>query len=422
MAAGFALGVPKCTFEPTTRMVFLGIMVDTVQRRFEVAAERLQRLRAVVTEVVGEASVPARKLARLAGLLVSIAVPVPEVMVVARSVSHCYQAHVWDSPELWDSAVTVQPHVWHTVEKVMELLPVLREAPFDARRPDVLLATDASDEAGPDKSFVGVLARIAGTPQSRTVKLDRTRGAPRVGPLGLAEVNLQAVIERHKPGTVEQYNTGRRLALRWLQREGLTSLDGPASTQLMLDLIAAGYSAEMMRCQWQALLRRAEGQPDGPALCRALLLGFAMFCRIGEARGIRNSQIVLASESKKPVGVLLDAASPEPVPRADKRPKGTSVARQKEFAPCVDGLAEEALLQVLALPEASASEKRLNAFIAEAARDLAWAEQSPGGAWFTFHGLRHGRVGDCLRQGLSPERTMLAGRWRSRAAFEVYLN
>jgi len=66
-------------------------------------------------------------------------------------------------------------------------------------------------------------------------------------------------------------------------------------------------------------------------------------------------------------------------------------------------------------------EKRLNEFIQSISRARSWPDPD-GTAWYTFHGLRHGRVGDCLRAGFSHDRIRAAGRWRSQAAYEVYLN
>ena len=192
----------------------------------------------------------------------------------------------------------------------------------------------------PGASLYAVLADLAGVPGNRSTKLSRSQPNPRMGSLELAERNLQAIVSRHKPGTTETYYDGRRLALRWLQREGRTTIDDSCVSQLFVDLIDAGYSAETLRCvhnsvkevaealglsaygrapgfvnayhgflrsaerqhgkrphspidrtMWQQLLSAAEREVDRPLLLRALHLGFGMFFRIGEARATRDRHV-----------------------------------------------------------------------------------------------------------------------------------
>ena len=69
---------------------------------------------------------------------------------------------------------------------------------------------------------------------------------------------------------------------------------------------------------------------------------------------------------------------------------------------------------------ASPTPKRLNAFIHAVASKHSW--QHPHGQHWTFHVLRHGRVGDLLRKGYPRPEIKDAGRWASEGAFRVYLN
>lgn len=41
------MSIPKCTLEPTTRIVFLGIICDSAQCRFEVPADKLDKLEVI---------------------------------------------------------------------------------------------------------------------------------------------------------------------------------------------------------------------------------------------------------------------------------------------------------------------------------------------------------------------------------------
>lgn len=45
--AGYFTSIPKCILEPTTRIVFLGIICDSTQCRFEVPADKLDKLEAI---------------------------------------------------------------------------------------------------------------------------------------------------------------------------------------------------------------------------------------------------------------------------------------------------------------------------------------------------------------------------------------
>jgi len=232
----------------------------------------------------------------------------------------------------------------------------------------------------PGASLYTVLADLANPPGKRATKLTRAEPTPRMGSLELAERNLKAIVSRHKLGTTETYDVGRRLALRWLQREGRSSVDEECVSQLFIDLIDAGYSAETMRCvhnsvkevvealglpaywqapgfelsyhghlraaerqhgrrphspidraMWQQLVADAASEPDGPLLQRMLHLGFGMFFRIGEARATRDRHIMCGAGGA-PVGVLLESSSDRLPSEAASGPKGTRVRGQKEAA------------------------------------------------------------------------------------------
>eukprot|EP00666_Eupelagonemidae_sp_cell4sb_P014823 gene14823-biopygen31735 len=148
MASGFALGVAKCVFDPVPALVFLGTMIDTLARRFRVAAERLARL------VVGWQSLQwlgecvAERLASFAGLVASVAVPVPEALVVSRLLNSAIHRAGCDEPfEIWDKLVPFPAEIRRRVDRFMRAIPSLEGAPLDSTPPDVLLATGASDQA-----------------------------------------------------------------------------------------------------------------------------------------------------------------------------------------------------------------------------------------------------------------------------------
>ncbi len=166
------------------------------------------------------------------------------------------------------------------------------------------------------------------------------------------------------------------------------------------------------------MLQAAASERDSDSLLRLLLLMFPLYMRIGEALSVRNTDIKFGADAR-PCGVLLKASSPSSAHWSDFdiRPKGALLPGGKEWAPAVDELAAESLLRVARLSERGPSEKRFNAFIQQVASAQRW-----GAGWWSSDGLRHGRVQDRLRANVPPDRIQAEGRWRSRAAFEVYLS
>jgi integrase len=288
-----------------------------------------------------------------------------------------------------------------------------------------------------------------------------------------AAVTVMTALERHKPSAVQQYNVGRRLAARWMKAEGLAHLTFASFRHLVWDLEDAGYcgstlrlvhnalrevvetanarpfywedsafrlfylgqSARMSRAaaddpgrrgphapidraRWRELLQAAAREPDAESLARFLLLMFPLYMRIGEAASVRNADIKFGADAR-PCGILLKASSSSSTDWSafDIRPKGALLPGGKEWAPAVDDLAVEALLRVVRLSERGPSERRFNSFIRQVASAQRW-----GPGWWSSHGLRHGRVQDRLRARAPPDKIQSEGRWRSRAAFEVYLS
>ncbi len=172
------------------------------------------------------------------------------------------------------------------------------------------------------------------------------------------------------------------------------------------------------RAKLRQLREHASLEPDAAPLSRLLWLKFPFYLRIGEASSVRNADIQFDA-SGRPGGVLLRASSVAAALAAsfDQRPKGSQAPGGKQWAPPADALAIEALRHVSLLPETVPTERRFNAFIQGVADRERW-----GAGWWSSHGLRHGRVQDRLRAHASPDAIQSEGRWRSRAAFEVYLS
>lgn len=75
--AGYFMSVKKCVLEPTTRLVYLGIECDSSQCRFEVPADKLDKLEVILKEAVSTQKITFATLEKLAGKCTSMQVAVP---------------------------------------------------------------------------------------------------------------------------------------------------------------------------------------------------------------------------------------------------------------------------------------------------------------------------------------------------------
>ena len=74
---GYFMSIAKCVLEPTTRLVFLGIICDTEARRFEVPEDRLLKLEVILTAVITSGWISFVDVERLAGKCTSMSVAAP---------------------------------------------------------------------------------------------------------------------------------------------------------------------------------------------------------------------------------------------------------------------------------------------------------------------------------------------------------
>ena len=49
---GYCMAFPKCSLEPTTDLVFLGVGCDAAQRRFYVPGDKLRKLEAILRDAI----------------------------------------------------------------------------------------------------------------------------------------------------------------------------------------------------------------------------------------------------------------------------------------------------------------------------------------------------------------------------------
>ena len=65
--AGYFISISKCELTPSTRLVFLGIICDTIQCRFEAPADKLEKLEHMLSDAVTSGAITFQMLVKLAG-------------------------------------------------------------------------------------------------------------------------------------------------------------------------------------------------------------------------------------------------------------------------------------------------------------------------------------------------------------------
>jgi hypothetical protein len=96
-SVGAFFGLPKCVLWPVQELRWIGFILDTLAESFRVAQSKLEKIKEVLRETIIKPSTSARKLASLAGQLVSLSPAVLPALPFARSI---FQALTGN--ESWD--------------------------------------------------------------------------------------------------------------------------------------------------------------------------------------------------------------------------------------------------------------------------------------------------------------------------------
>ena len=86
------MSIDKCVLMPSTRLVFLGIVCDSLLRRFEVPEDKLDKLEAIISEAISTQCITFTMLEKLAGKCTSMTVAVP----IAGLYTHHMYKHIAD--------------------------------------------------------------------------------------------------------------------------------------------------------------------------------------------------------------------------------------------------------------------------------------------------------------------------------------
>ena len=149
---GYFMAFPKCSLEPTTDIVFLGVGCDTVQRRFYVPEDKLRKLEVTLRDVTDSQSISFSQLEKLAGKCTSMSVAVPPVSLYTH---HMYRQiatfkRSGGRKDLSSTAVSERSGLRFERERWIEVGIRLHRAPWYDATPHVLtisVGTDASSQA-----------------------------------------------------------------------------------------------------------------------------------------------------------------------------------------------------------------------------------------------------------------------------------
>jgi hypothetical protein len=97
-ALGAYLGLPKCVLTPEQLLKWLGFMIDTCEESFTVGESKLDKIKAVLREVVREPDTTPRTLARVAGKIISTSPAIMPAALFSRSLFQAMTGHSsWDT-------------------------------------------------------------------------------------------------------------------------------------------------------------------------------------------------------------------------------------------------------------------------------------------------------------------------------------
>ena len=146
---GYFMSFPKCSLEPTTELVFLGVGCDMAQRRFYVPEDKLE---AILRNAIDSRSILFSQLEKLAGKCTSMSVAEPPASLYTHHMHHQIAAFKRSGSRnnLSSIAVSKGSGLRFEMERWLEARSRLNGAPwYDTTRHVLTIsgATDASSQA-----------------------------------------------------------------------------------------------------------------------------------------------------------------------------------------------------------------------------------------------------------------------------------
>jgi hypothetical protein len=148
-ALGAFLGLPKCHLKPEQLMGWLGFIVDSLEEQILISESKVQKIKLILADTIRDPSTTPRKLAKLAGKLVSISPAVLPAALFSRCLFEAMQGKV-----SWDAIFPTTVSVRQTAEFWIENLDRLNGRRWWPRKEGLSVRVDASNvEYGGTFSF-----------------------------------------------------------------------------------------------------------------------------------------------------------------------------------------------------------------------------------------------------------------------------
>jgi hypothetical protein len=161
-ALGAFLGLPKCHLYPEQMVGWLGFLVDSLEQRFMIGESKVAKIKAVLLDTIKDPTTTPRKLAKLAGKLVSISPAVLPAALFSRTLFEAMQGKV-----SWDSIFPTADSVRDTAQFWLNNLDRLNGRRWWPRKVGLQVSVDASNlgyggiysvDSGPESQFTGTFS------------------------------------------------------------------------------------------------------------------------------------------------------------------------------------------------------------------------------------------------------------------------
>ena len=141
VSLGYYLGVRKCIFDPCQRIVFLGMIVDSVECSFFVTDKRKMKLSELRESILQRQAVPLSELQRFAGLCISMVMAIPAAKLYISCCNRAIaKASSGNSLIAIDDALREEIAYWKFLDQWEEPFPWLED-----RHSVILCSSDSSD-------------------------------------------------------------------------------------------------------------------------------------------------------------------------------------------------------------------------------------------------------------------------------------
>lgn len=135
----------KCIWDPVQEIKYLGLIINLHDYVLKIPIEKIEKVRSLISKLLGRTKVSARDLAKVAGNLISVGLVVGSVtrLKTRKIYGFITSANAWDSKVKLPEEVKTELLFWHAFLTCCDTSKLLEYAP-----PKVLAWADASSNGG----------------------------------------------------------------------------------------------------------------------------------------------------------------------------------------------------------------------------------------------------------------------------------